>query len=140
MTQSVMELLTDEVNKNLSQFGSVFSVVPMSAEDGMGFRCVFSDWRAVSNPHSPEASTLSGGQKIQLAVSFRLAVYSMFAAKLGLLSLDEPTAYLDDSAIANFADMLSKIKETARNMGIQIFISTHEAALGPVFDQMISIS
>ena len=139
MTQSVMELLTDEVNKNLSQFGSVFSVVPMSAEDGMGFRCVFSDGRAMSNP-PPEASMLSGGQKIQLAVSFRLAVYSMFAAKLGLLSLDEPTAYLDDGAIANFADMLSKIKEIARNMGIQILISTHEAALGPVFDQTVSIS
>lgn len=139
MTQSVMALLTDEVNKNLAQFGSVFSVVPMSADEGMGFRCIFNDGRKTANP-PPEASMLSGGQKIQLAVSFRLAVYAMFASKLGLLSLDEPTAYLDDGAISNFAEMLVKIKELAKNMGIQILISTHEAALGPVFDQTIAIS
>lgn len=139
MTQSVMALLTDGVNRNLAQFGSVFSVVPMSADDGMGFRCVFSDGRTVSDP-PPEASMLSGGQKIQLAVSFRLAVYSMFASKLGLLCLDEPTAYLDDGAISNFGDMLSKIREMARNMGIQVLISTHEASLAGIFDQTVAIA
>lgn len=136
MTQSIMSLLTDETNKFLEQFGSPFSVIPI--EEGMGFRCVFTDGRPMSDP-PPEATMLSGGQKIQLAVAFRFAVYSMFAGKLGLLSLDEPTAYLDDETIARFADMLGKIHELAKNLNLQILISTHETQLTHVFDQSIVI-
>jgi exonuclease SbcC len=139
MTQSVMSILTDEVNRYLGQFGSPFTVVPMSSEEGMGFRVVFTDGRTVSNP-PPEASMLSGGQKIQLAVAFRFSVYEMFASKLGLLSLDEPTAYLDDETIVRFGDMLTKIKEMAKNLNIQILMATHESSLSGLFDQTIAIS
>lgn len=136
MTNAIMTLLTEETNKFLSQFGSAFTVIPI--EEGMGFRVVFNDGRAMSNP-PPEATMLSGGQKIALAVAFRFAVYSMFAGKLGLLSLDEPTAYLDDETITRFAEMLTKIKELARNMDLQVIISTHESQLSYVFDQTIKL-
>lgn len=136
MTQAIMAMLTEETNKFLDQFGTPFNVVPM--EEGMGFRCVFNDGRTLPNP-PPEASLLSGGQKIALAVAFRFAVYSMFAGKLGLLSLDEPTAYLDDETIGRFADMLGKIKELAKNMKLQVLISTHEQALSGQFDQTVEI-
>ena len=104
----------------------------------MGFRCVFNDGRTLPNP-PPEAGMLSGGQKIALAVAFRFAVYSMFAGKLGLLSLDEPTAYLDDDTIGRFGDMLGKIRELATNMQLQVLISTHEAQLRGAFDQTVEI-
>ena len=136
MTNAIMSILTDETNRFLGQFGSPFNVVPM--EEGMGFRCIFNDGRTIPNP-PPEASMLSGGQKIALAVSFRFAVYSMFAGKLGLLSLDEPTAYLDDETINRFADMLGKIREIAKNANLEVFISTHEAQLQGAFDQTIVI-
>lgn len=136
MSQAVMGLLVDETNKFLNQFGTPFVVTPM--EEGMGFRCVFTDGRVTSEP-PPEATMLSGGQKIALAVAFRFAVYTMFANKLGLLSLDEPTAYLDDQTIARFADLLGKIRDLASNMGVQCLVSTHEASLGPAFDQTIEI-
>lgn len=82
---------------------------------------------------------LSGGQKIALAVAFRFAVYMMFAGKLGLLSLDEPTAYLDDETIARFADLLGKIREIAANMGVQILLATHEHGVMGSVDQTITI-
>jgi len=138
MTQSVMGLLTDDVNRYLGQFGSSFTVVPMSSDEGMGFRYIMTDGSFVPNP-PPDITQLSGGQKIALAVSFRFAVYSMFASKLGLLVLDEPTAYLDNETISRFGDMLSKIKELAQNMNLQVLISTHESQLGPVFDQTVAI-
>ena len=136
MTQAIMALLTEETNRFLGQFGTPFNVVPM--EEGMGFRCVFNDGRTIPNP-PPEAGMLSGGQKIALAVAFRFAVYSMFAGKLGLLSLDEPTAYLDDDTIGRFGDMLGKIKELATNMQLQVLISTHESQLRGAFDQTVEI-
>jgi len=136
MSQAVMGMLVDETNKFLNQFGSPFVVTPM--EEGMGFRCVFTDGRVTSEP-PPEATMLSGGQKIALAVAFRFAVYMMFAGKLGLLSLDEPTAYLDDETISRFADLLGKIRDLAANMGVQCLVSTHESSLSTAFDQTISI-
>ena len=136
MSQSIMALLVDETNRYLENFGSEFTVIPM--EEGMGFRYVYNDGRPVSSP-APEATMLSGGQKIALAVAFRFAIYSMFANKLGLLSLDEPTAYLDDETIGRFADVLAKIRQLAANMGLQVIVSTHEAAIAPAFDQTISI-
>lgn len=134
MTQAVMSLLVDETNRFLGLFGSEFSVVPL--EEGMGFRYRYNDGRPVSSP-LPEATMLSGGQKIALAVAFRFAVYTMFAAKLGFLSLDEPTAYLDDATIARFGDMLGKIREIAANMNVQVLLSTHEKSLESAMDQTI---
>lgn len=136
MSQAVMAMLTDETNKYLSKLGAEFTVVPM--EEGMGFRYVYNDGRTVSSP-PPEAAMLSGGQKIALAVAFRFAVYGMFASKLGLLSLDEPTAYLDDETIARFADTLDKVRGLARNLGLMVLVSTHEKSLEPCFDQAVHV-
>lgn len=136
MSQAVMALLVDATNGYLGQFGSPFTVVP--SEEGMGFRVVFSDGREMPDP-PPEASMLSGGQKIALAVAFRFAVYSTFAGKLGLLSLDEPTAYLDDETIGRFADLLARIRDMAASMDVQVLVATHEKSLSPVFDQVVEI-
>ena len=72
-------------------------------------------------------------------MGFRFAVYTLFSNKLGLISLDEPTAYLDDETIARFGDLLQKIAQIARNSSLQILMATHEASLAPCFDQTIVI-
>ena len=136
LTRNVMAALTDSVNRYLDKFGSAFSVVPM--EEGMGFRYVPSDGSFVPDP-PPEATMLSGGQKIALSVAFRFAVYTLFSNKLGLLSLDEPTAYLDAETVGRFGDLLGRIAQIARNSGLQVFMATHEASLAPCFDQTITI-
>ena len=136
MTQSVMSMLTDETNRFLELFGAEFSVMP--SDEGMGFRYSYNDGRTVSDP-APDATMLSGGQRVALAVSFRFAVYSMFAGKLGLLSLDEPTAYLDAETISRFSDMLGKIRDLASNMHLQVLLSTHEEQLRGAFDQTVEI-
>ena len=137
LTRNVMAALTDSVNHYLDKFGSPFTVE--ASEEGMGFRVRFCDGRTVPDP-LPDASMLSGGQKIALAVAFRFAVYTLFSNKLGLLSLDEPTAYLDDETIARFGDLLQKIAQIARNSSLQILMATHESSLAPCFDQTITIS
>lgn len=136
LTRSVMSALTDSVNSYLDKFGSVFTVE--AADEGMGFKVRFVDGRAAPEP-PPDASMLSGGQKIALAVAFRFAVYTLFSDKLGLLSLDEPTAYLDAETIGRFGDLLQRISQIARNSGLQVLMATHESSLAPVFDQTIQI-
>jgi len=136
MSSMVLGALTSDVNKFLGQFTAPFTVEPM--DSSLGFKCNFTDGRKVPD-ELPGAEKLSGGQKIQLAVAFRFAAYCMFAGKLGLLSLDEPTAYLDDQNIGRFGDLLGQIKGIAKDMGIQVLMATHERSVMPFMDTIIDL-
>lgn len=135
---SVLDELTEDVNKYLLELNAPFSV---AAEDtALAYKCYFNDGRTVPTDVTPEASDLSGGQKIMLAIAFRFASYCMFANKQGVLSLDEPTVYLDEHNVGNFCTLLSKIREVAEKLDLQIFISTHERAVIPKLDAVIDLS
>lgn len=133
----VMESLTDGVNMFLGRLNAPFYVV--LDEDGMSYRCPFTDGRTMPEAGAPEAAELSGGQKALLAVSFRLASYCMFASRQGLLTLDEPSAALDTENVANFCTMLEKLKEIMAQLDLQIFLSTHEQAVLPFVDSVINL-
>ena len=133
----VLGVLTDDVNRFLGNFTAPFIVTPDPEQ--VGFLVQFTDGRdCPSDP--PGTGVLSGGERVQLAVAFRLAIYSMFAGKLGLLSLDEPTAYLDESNVDRFGILLTKVKEIARNMNTQVFMATHERAVIPHMDSVIDLN
>lgn len=136
LTRGIMSVLTDSVNSYLDKFGAAFTVEPST--EGVGFLVRFNDGRDMPD-QLPDASRLSGGQKVTLAVAFRFAIYAIFSGKLGLLILDEPTAYLDAETIGRFGDLLQRIAQIARNSGLQVIMATHEASLAPVFDQTIQI-
>lgn len=138
LSTSVLGVLNQDVNRFLSQFTAPFTVEP--SNDALGFRCYFTDGRALPADGAPDASMLSGGQKIQLAVAFRFATYCMFASKLGLLSLDEPTAYLDDQNVGRFGDLLQQIKQVAKHMNLQVLMATHERSVMPFMDTVIDLA
>jgi len=137
LSTSVLDVMNQDVNKFLGQFTAPFTVEPSSA--ALGFVCNFTDGRSMPSDGYPDASMLSGGQKIQLAVAFRFASYCMFASKLGMLSLDEPTAYLDDSNIGRFCELLQQIKRVAQGMNLQVFLATHEQSVVQFCDTVIDL-
>lgn len=134
LSQKIVDRLTDGVNDYLDLFSAPFSVEP--ASEGVGFVCRFTDGRPMPE-ELPGAKALSGGQKVQLACAFRFATYGLFAPKLGLLALDEPTAYLDDSAVGRFGDVLKKVMEAARAMNVQVLCATHHQQVSAQADQTI---
>ena len=136
VSQCVMKDLTDEVNRFLDQFNAPFVVD--ADEEGCGFRCRFIDGRTMPDPY-PEAHMLSGGQKVALAFAFHIAIYMRFGGQLGFLSLDEPTAYLDDANIEHMGELLEKVGAVARNKGLQILMATHEKAIMPFLDTKIDL-
>lgn len=136
LSTSILGCMNEDVNRFLTQFTAPFVVDP--ADDALGFKCHFTDGR--TKPATPpDASILSGGEKIQLAVAFRFAAYCMFASKLGLLSLDEPTVYLDDANVSRFCDLLQQIRKVAEQMNLQVFIATHERSVIPFVDTVIEL-
>ena len=137
LVTQALEALTDDVNRSLGNFTAPFVVVP--DREQLGFKVKFVDGR--SHPAEPLGTdVLSGGERVQLAVAFRLAVYAMFAGKLGLLSLDEPTAYLDDGNVDRFGVLLAKVGTMASSSGTQVFMATHERAVIPYMDSVIDLN
>lgn len=138
LATSILEDMTADVNRFLGQFTAPFSV--LHADETLGFKCLFHDGREMPSDGPPDATHLSGGEKVQLAVSFRFASYCMFANKLGLLSLDEPTVYLDEANVGRFCTLLERIKEVAQQMNLQVIIATHERAVMPFMDTVIDLT
>ena len=101
--------------------------------DGLGFLVDFPDGR------SQPASRLSGGQKVVLALAFRIAVNSLFAADLGVIALDEPTAYLDDENISCLDVALARLRDLSEARGLQCILITHEKGLGHLFDHVVQL-
>jgi exonuclease SbcC len=89
----------------------------------------FVDWRyrvrlASGKEHS--ALRLSDGQKVVLALAFRVVVNSLFARELGLLCLDEPTAGLDEDNRACLDVALGRLRELSKSRGLQVILVTHD--------------
>jgi DNA repair exonuclease SbcCD ATPase subunit len=138
ITAGVLNEMTADVNRFLDYFTAPFCVQP--SQEVMGYKVMFTDGRPMPSGELPDASVLSGGEKILLATSFRFASYCTFAGKQGILSLDEPTVYLDTNNVSRFCTLLEKIRDLAKQMNLQVFISTHERSIMPFVDKLIDLS
>lgn len=125
-----LQRLQRTINDFLEMFDADFRV---TADEGLSFQASFVDQRR------QPAERLSYGQKVILALVFRLAVNSLFAENVGLIALDEPTAYLDERHIRGFEPVLAKLREFSSSRGLQCIMITHERGLAPLFDAVISL-
>ena len=127
---SVLEDLVDQVNELLNEFDGPFYV---SAGDDLSF--------TVHNPDgsSEPAASKSGGEMVVLAIAYRLAVNSRFARDVGMMVLDEPSAFLDQKNLGCLASVLQRICEVMKQRRQQLIMITHDQRLERVFDQLIEL-
>ncbi len=130
VAQRNLEWLQYAMNDNLAMFDTNYRV---TADEGLSFTASFTD-----GSRQP-AERLSGGQKVVLALAFRLALNLMFAENIGAIYLDEPTAWLDEHHIRGFEPVLQRLREFSAARGLQSIIITHERELAPLFDSVISL-
>ncbi len=126
-----LQRLQATINGVLESFRTDFRVSP---DADLTFTALFTDGRRQT------ADRLSGGQKVVLALAFRLAVNLLFAENVGMLVLDEPTAWLDEQNIRGFEPVLSRLKAFSASRGLQIIMVTHEQKLAPLFDRTIQLA
>ena len=129
VTQSNLELLVADINANLVQFQSPFSV---QVSDELGFQAFFPD----RNPL--DAQQLSGGQKVMLALAFRLSLDRIFGGSIGMLFLDEPSAGLDVQNQLTFYGTLRDIVARTSEPR-QVVVVTHTHGLGQFFDAVVNL-
>ena len=129
VAQYNLRLLEQQINAHLELFDAEFRV---AASEGLTFTARFVDGRV------QPAGRLSGGQKVVLALVFRLAVNFMYS-ELGFMCLDEPTAYLDAHHIAGFEPVLNNLRGLATSRGLQCLMITHEQSLAHLFDHVVQL-
>jgi len=86
-----------------------------------------------------QASRESGGRKAALSIVFRFAINQLFASQVGLIALDEPTAYLDQDNLGYVADIVDQMHRVKSETGLQIIMITHERSLISAFDHVEEI-
>jgi energy-coupling factor transporter ATP-binding protein EcfA2 len=118
-----------DTNTALELFGAPFRLTPR--EDRLSYRGVFFD--GCEQP----IERLSGGEKVLVALAFRIAVNARFASDLGLLCLDEPTVYLDADNVRCLEPALARLRQHAQATGLQCVLITHED-VGQLFDHVIT--
>lgn len=132
VAQRNLQKLETAINELLQIF-SVDFFVKASTDDTPAFIAEFFDGR------KQPAKRLSYGQKTVLALAFRVAVNALFAEEIGLLALDEPTAYLDQQRIKALAPVLEKLRDLSTARGLQCLMVTHETSLSHLFESAVEL-
>jgi DNA repair exonuclease SbcCD ATPase subunit len=81
----------------------------------------------------------SGGQQCCAAIAYLLAINRLYASKVGLLVLDEPTYGPDADHIGRIRELFSQVQNYAGNNGMQILVVTHENRLQRGFNHLIEL-
>lgn len=131
VAEHYLSRLRADTNAFLATFDAPFRVEP---DAGLSFRAVFRD--GTEQP----AGRLSGGEKVVLALAFRLSVNSVFASDVGLLCLDEPTVGLDAHNLGCLGAALERLRDVSRARGLQVVMVTHEQRLARLFDTVVDLT
>lgn len=76
-----------------------------------------------------DVSALSGGQKVVAGMVVRFALLEILAKEIGILILDEPTAFLDEPNMKSLVEVLKMMAGYASQRGIVMLVPTHEDLL-----------
>jgi DNA repair exonuclease SbcCD ATPase subunit len=134
VAHNYLEILADDTNELLESFDADFTV---GLGEGLNFAATFL--------HGPYAGTvspaqrLSEGQKVILALAFRVAVNSLFAGMAGLLCLDEPTESLDERNLGCLEVAIGRMRDLSQSRGIQCLLVTHEPSFESLFDGVLRL-
>lgn len=131
VVEKCLHNLTAGINSKLNRFGSPFSV---KVGEQVSFEASFSDGRKVG------AGRLSGGEKMILALAFRLSVLEAFGGDLGFLCMDEPTVGLDNDNRVSLVRCLTEASRIAKDGGSQLIVVTHDRQLAAAADYVVDLS
>ena len=114
----------------LEQFDTEFTAY---LNDDFDFICDYS-----TGAKDKPAKSLSGGQKVALALAFRFALSDILGAAVPLLILDEPTVFLDKGNMEAVRNVLYKARAHTEK-GSYVLIATHKDELSVAFSNVINV-
>lgn len=132
VSYTYVEAMLSKVNDALDLFDAPFRV---EMDENLGFNARFLD----GVRYQPD-KRLSIGERIVLALAFRITVNSTFAGQVGMLVMDEPTAGLDEHNLGSLPNALERLRELSHSHGLQVLFVTHEPRIAHHFDNTSELS
>jgi len=132
VSYTYVETMLGEVNNTLELFEAPFRV---EMDEHLGFTANFLD-----GIRSQPDKRLSVGERILLAMAFRITVNSTFASQVGVLLMDEPTAGLDEHNLGSLPRSLDRLRDLSHERGLQVLFVTHEPRIAHHFDNTIELA
>ncbi len=124
-----LSAVAGKINERLDRFGASFTV---RVDDQAAFTATTADGDV-------SAARLSGGQKMILALAFRLSVLAEYGGDLGFLCLDEPTVGLDEANRSGLSRYLAEVGRWAAAGDSQLIIVTHDPHLAAAADTVVRL-
>ena len=135
VSRAYLREMQDRINDILGIFEAPFTVaLDDSDASSLAFNGVWLDGSRVI----PDR-LLSVGERIVLAMAFRIVLNSTFASSLSLLVLDEPTAGLDEHNLGCLPRALERLRDLSTARGLQVLFVTHEPRIANYFDNVIRL-
>lgn len=97
------------------------------------------DIRVINNGVEEALDSLSGGERISLAIAVRLAIAKYLTGRVSTVIMDEPTNFLDEDRRNNLKDIIQySLKD--ENMVQQMIMITHHAELTSAADLSLEVT
>ena len=82
---------------------------------------------------------ISGGERVALAIAFRLAIAQVLSGKIETIIMDEPTTHLDEQRRKELVNILSSFFRDGGRIIPQMLIITHHPEIEDVADTIYTI-
>ena len=129
----VMQKMLHGLNALLDRYLAIFETnFTAYVDENFDFMCSF------SHKSNVPARALSGGQKVALSLAFKFAISELLANQLPVISLDEPTVWLDEINKPRLAEVLNKVREFTER-GVFVLVATHESILFPCCSRLYDV-
>lgn len=129
--QQILRYLANLMNKSLMMMDAGFTI---TVDDELNIVANFGDNRQAISCHD-----LSGGQKVMVAIAYRLAIQEAFS-RIDCLVLDEPTNFLDEYHLEKFSQLLDQLRDFCHKSRKQLCVITHERSIERCFDATLLLS
>ncbi len=97
------------------------------------------DIKVINNGIEEPLDSLSGGERISLAIAVRLAIARYLTGRVSTVIMDEPTNFLDEDRRGNLKDIIQySLKD--ENMVQQMIMITHHAELTSAADSTYEVT
>lgn len=97
------------------------------------------DIRVINNGVEEPLDSMSGGERISLAIAVRLAIAKYLTGRVGTVIMDEPTNFLDEDRRNNLKDII-KYSLKDENMIQQMIMITHHSELTSAADSSFEVT
>lgn len=126
--RNAREMMEDALREILSRFNIEFTDVKLDDSYGVTL---------VTRTGERSVTSLSGGERVALAIAYRLALARVAGGRIGAMILDEPTVHLDEERRRELIDL---IRYSTSGTGLQqLIVVTHDREVEEAGDVIVEV-